>query len=114
MKKLFVLLLAATCLASCKKEEAQVQEYWATIHLDATFINRMHADGNDSVYVIVDGELTHAFKTHSNPCHSTSYGYHKSTREKEYSSVYTIKTERSLIESDVLIYTKENLIKSID
>lgn len=112
-KTILTIALVLIGLTSCKKEEIKPAEaYFATIHLPASFINRMYNEGNDSIYVEVTQNKTLAMATSNNPCYSQGFGYHKTVKENT-PEIYSIRTERVFIESDVLIYTKEGNITTI-
>jgi hypothetical protein len=114
MKKLFISIgLIMLGLTSCKKEEIKPAEtYWATIHLPASFINRMYNEGNDSIYVEVTQNKIISMATSNNPCYSQGFGYHKTVKENT-PEIYTIRTERLFVESDLLIYKKEGNVTII-
>jgi len=118
MKNLLVLFVVSLLLFSCKKDNVQHTVYhavYADVKFTAPFMGNLFLSNIDSVFIEVDGQVKHSFKTYLHQCNSKSVGYVISTNKDIDLAKYTIYTEGGVIEKGTLVFRewdeKHQLIK---
>lgn len=102
MKK-FV-FIASVCLLSCQKSTVKpVVRLSSHVSFRSSYINALHSQSYDSVYIEVLNNQTFGFATHDNPCKNVSYGFSLYAPDTVKTILpYIIRTERDTLERGVL------------
>lgn len=109
MKK--VLLLSVVVLLSCQKSEIKPRVFVKSfVSFRASYVNEVHNNECDSIFISVQGSQSFAFETHNNPCLNISYGFNMWANDSISTSPYIIRTERDTLEQGLLTFTVEGVM----
>lgn len=105
MKNL-TMLVASILVLSCQKSEIKPRVFVKSfVSFRASYVNEVHNNECDSIYISVQGSQSFAFVTHNNPCLNISYGFNMWANDSISTSPYIIRTERDTLEQGFLTFT---------
>jgi hypothetical protein len=104
MKKIFVLL--ALFLVGCAKQEEKPSQYVnSCVRFRASFINKVYAEGSDSVTLEIQGIEYVSFITHNDPCGNIAFQFRTLSKDTACFVPFILRTERDTLKVDMLRFS---------